>query len=192
MGARLYVACLLYVCMHVSHRRIWCVYLRIWCICRYMRVSYLMYVYIISDARMHRIVSYLVYDLYVTVACLYVSYLMNVQMYVCMYCIWCMHVCIASVLHVILHACVQHILCIHERILCEYMYHIYVCIVCIACMCVSYLVLAASLLLVSVLLSYCMLALTNASFLLCPYSALMHFAGPVFHASAFRMHLYVC
>ena len=54
-----------------------------------MRVSYLMYVYIISDARVHRIVSYLVYDLYVTVACLYVSYLMNVHMYVCMY------VCIA-------------------------------------------------------------------------------------------------
>ena len=108
--------------------------------------------------------------------------------YVCMYVL---HL-IASVLHVILHACVQHILCIHERILCEYMYRMYVCIVCIACMYVSYLVLAASLLLVSVLLSYCMLALTNASFLLCPYSALMHFAGPVFHASAFRMHLYVC
>ena len=46
-----------------------------------------------------------------------------------------MHVCTASVLHVILHACVQHILCIHERILCEShvcmyrMYRMYVCII---------------------------------------------------------------
>ena len=43
-----------------------------------------------------------------------------------------MHVCIASDVymytsHLQCHACVQRIWCIHE---CEYMYHIYVCIVC--------------------------------------------------------------
>jgi len=52
-----------------------------------------MHAYIMSDARMHRIVSYLVYDLYVTVACLYVSYLMNVHMYVCMYVLHLMYAC---------------------------------------------------------------------------------------------------
>lgn len=43
-------------------------------------------------------------------------------------------------------------------------------------------------------LSYCMLAFTNACVLLCPpcgAGQLMRFAGLVFHASAFHMHLCV-
>ena len=77
------------LCACVASSYLMCVFTyRIWCICRYMRVSYLMYAYIMSDARMHRIVSYLVYDLYVTVACLYVSYLMCVCVCLCMCRIW--------------------------------------------------------------------------------------------------------
>ena len=65
------------------------------------------------------------------------------------------------------------------------MYRMYV------CMYVSYLVLVVSVFVVSVLLSYDVLAFTNACFLLSP-PQLMRFAGTVFHASAFRMHLCVC
>ena len=112
---------------------------RIWCICRYMRVSYLMYVYIMSDARIHRIVSHLVYDLYVTVACLYVSYLMKVHMYACMYVLHLMYACMHRICFTCNITCMcaahlmytwAHLMWIYVSHLCMYrVYRMYVCII---------------------------------------------------------------
>ncbi len=79
---------------------------RIWCMCRYTCVSHLMYIYIVSDTCMHRIVS----DVwFVCHSCMFVCIVSDVCIYVCMYVL---HL-IASVLYIIFHAFLQHSLYIH-------------------------------------------------------------------------------
>ena len=193
MGARLYVACLLYVCVHVSHRRIWCVYLRIasdvyvdtcvyriWC----MSTSYLMLVCIAS----YRIWCMICMS----------------QLHVCMYRIWWMYICMYVCMYVLqlMYAC-MHRICFTCNITCMCAAHLmytWAHLMWIACMYESY---------VSHVCMYHIWCWRRHCFwsqcfsrIACwhwqmPVSCslhtqLMRFAGPMFHTSAFRMHLYVC